>query len=150
VDVAGYIDRLYRAFAQAPRPGPAEITPHRCGECDEVSARLSRHGARDVPHDDMHWVGDCMPLLSPIAFRYYLPRFIEFCLVTPESSADAVINYNLAPAGELDVGERNRFAGFNEAERQVVLEFVQYRHGMPDSEFDQDYLQRALAFWSPA
>jgi hypothetical protein len=147
VDSGDYIGRLYQAFAGAPRPTLDEITPHRCAECDEVAARLSPHVARAVPHDDMLWLGDSMPLLGPKAFRYYLPRFIEFCLITPRSSTEAVINYNLAPSGSLDVGERNRFAYFADAERRVVLEFVKYRLALPDNEHDQEYLQDALSFW---
>lgn len=146
-----YIARLYGAFADAPRPEHAEITPHRCAECDEIADRLALHAARDVPHEDMLWLGDsAMPLLGPKAFRYYLPRFIEFCLLTPQSSAEAVINYNLVPSGDLDVGERNRFSGFNEAERRAVLEFVEYRSSLPGSEFDQRYLEDARIFWSAA
>lgn len=150
VDSADYIGRLYRAFTSAPRPQLDEITPHRCAECDEVAARLSPHAARAVPCDDMQWLGDSLPLLSPKAFRYYLPRFIEFCLATPQSSTDAVINYNLAPSASLDVGERNRFAHFADAERRAVLEFVQYRLGLPDNEFDQQHLEGALSFWRSA
>jgi hypothetical protein len=147
VDDTDYIERLYQAFADAPRPAPDEITPHRCGECDEVAARLSPHVARAVPHEDMLWLGDSMPLLGPKAFRYYLPRFIEFCLVTPRSNTEALINYNLAPSGSLDVGERNRFAHFADAERRVVLEFVEHRLALPDSEPDRRYLEDALSFW---
>ena len=55
----------------------------------------------------------------------------------PRSSAEAVINYNLAPSGDLDVGDRNRFAQFNDAERKAVLEFVEYRASLPDYELDQ-------------
>ena len=98
----------------------------------------------------MLWLGDSLPLLSPKAFRYYLPRFIEFCLVTPQSSAEAVMNYNLAPSRDLDVGERNRFSQFNESERRGVLEFVEYRAALPDYEFDRKYLEDALRFWSGA
>lgn len=133
--------------ADVPRPERGEITPHSCDECDEVSARLSPHRAGDVPSADMHWLGDSLPLLSPKAFRYYLPRFIEFCLLTSQSSVEAVINYNLAPSGDLDVGERNRFAGFTAAQRQVVLEFVELRANSPDYQSDRAYLKDALAFW---
>jgi hypothetical protein len=61
-----------------------------------------------------------------------------------------VINYNFAPSGDLDVGERNRFAQFNEAERRVVLEFVEYRAALPDYDLDKKYLQDALTFWGVA
>jgi hypothetical protein len=95
----------------------------------------------------MHWLGDCLPLLSAKAFRFYLPRFIEFCLTVPNSNVDALINYNLAPSTDLDVGERDRFAGFSEEERRVVLEFVEYRANLPDHIHDEPYLEAARSFW---
>lgn len=148
MDVQDYVKRLYQAFADAPRPERDEIAPHRCSECDEVVARLSPHLARDVPLGDMNWLWDTLPLLSPKAFRYYLPRFIECCVVTPECSVEAIINCNLAPAGELDVGARNRFAQFNDAERRALLEFVDYRIASADTEIDRTQLEDARLFWS--
>ena len=68
----------------------------------------------------------------------------------PRSSAEAVIKYNLAPSGDLDVGDRNRFAQFNYAERKAALEFVEYRASLPDYELDQKYLDDARIFWSVA
>jgi hypothetical protein len=147
-DVDGYVARLYRAFSEAPRPRADEIAPHRCCECDEVARRLAPHEAARVPDDDMQWLGDTLPLLGPAAYRYYLPRFLEFCLVTPPSMLDAVINYNLAPTGDLDVGERNRFSGFTPVEARVVLEFVEHRASDPDLELDREYLDEARAFWT--
>jgi hypothetical protein len=96
----------------------------------------------------MYWVGDSLPLLSPKAFRYYLPRFIAFCLEHSDSSADAVINYNLAPSGSLDDGERDRFVYFSPAERRVVAEFVEHRSQMEGAEFDRVYLDQARAYWN--
>jgi hypothetical protein len=147
VNVSEYVTRLYAAFASAPRPKKAEITPHRCCECDEVNERLGPHEAAFVPDDDMLWLGDTLPLLGPAAFRYYLPRFLEFCLTQPPSMIDAVINYNLAPTGDLDVGERNRFSQFTPAEARVVLEFVEHRFDEPGAELDKEYLEKAHNYW---
>lgn len=148
VNVDDYIPRLYRAFVAAPRPQKDEVTPHRCWECDEVDERLAPHEAAHVPDEDMTWLGDTLPLLGPPAFRYYLPRFIEFCLAQPESMLDAVINYNLAPTGDLDVGERNRFANFTPSEARVVLEFVEHRANRDDADLDRAYLDKAWEFWA--
>ena len=147
VDVDAYVERLYTAFAEAPRPTAGAITPHRCCECDEVAARLAPHESRNVPSQDMYWLGDSLPLLGPKAFRYFLPRFIEFCLRHGESSLDGLINYNLAPSASLDEGERNRFAGFTPAERSAVLEFVDYRSQLEGAEFDSEHLEQARQFW---
>jgi hypothetical protein len=148
VDIAGYLERLYRAFAATPRPREDEIAPHRCCECDEVVRRLAPHESARVPDDDMLWLGDTLPLLGPAAYRYYLPRFIEFCLVQPPAMLDAVINYNLAPTGDLDVGDRNRFAAFTPGEARVVLEFVEHRRAEPDLDLDREYLDKAREFWA--
>ena len=148
LDLDAYIPRLYRAFTAAPRPREDEITPHRCCECDEVTKRLAPHEAARVPDEDMAWLGDTLPLLGPVAFRFYYPRFIEYCLSEPESMLDAVINYGLAPYGDLDTAERNRFAKFTPSEARVVLEFVEHRAAMPDSEFDRAYLDKAWEFWA--
>lgn len=147
-DVDAYVVRLYSAFHDAPRPKRDEIAPHRCCECAEITSRLAPHEARDVPEDDMLWLGDTLPMLGPTAFRYYLPRFIEFCLKAPASMLDAVINYNLAPTGELDVGDRNRFQGFTSVEARAVLEFVEHRVAQPEADFDEAHLMPALDFWT--
>jgi hypothetical protein len=148
VNPKDYIPRLYRVFAGAPRPQKEEITPHRCCECAEVTERLAPHEAARVPDEDMLWLGDSLPLLGPAAFRYYLPRFLEFCLTQPPSMLDAVLNYNLAPTGDLDLGERNRFADFTPTEARVVLEFVEYRAKGDDTDLDRAYLDKAREFWA--
>jgi hypothetical protein len=147
-DIAGYVERLYRAFSATPRPARDEIAPHRCCECDEVVRRLAPHESDGVPDHDMLWLGDTLPLLGPAAYRYYLPRFIEFCLANPPGMLDAVINYNLAPTGDLDVGDRNRFAAFTPGEARVVLEFVEHRAAEPDLDLDREYLDKAWEFWA--
>jgi hypothetical protein len=148
VDIDAYTNRLYVAFADAPRPSEKEITPHRCGECDEVASRLAAHEHSQVPDEDMYWLGDSLPLLSPKAFRYYLPSFVAFCLKHAESSLDALINYNLAPSDSFDEGDRNRFAYFAPEERKVMAEFVEHRAKLEGAEFDRAYLDKAMQYWS--
>ena len=148
MDLDAYIKRLYIAFAEAPRPSEKEITPHRCGECDEVASRLASHEHNEVPDEDMYWLGDSLPLLSPKAFRYYLPSFVAFSLAHRDSSLDALINYNLAPSATLDEGERDRFTYFSPEERKVIVEFVVYRSNLEGAEFDRQYLDQAMQYWS--
>ena len=147
MDVSTYIKRLYAAFADAPRPSAKEITPHRCGECDEVASRLAPHEHNEVPDEDMYWLGDSLPLLSPKAFRYYLPSFVAFSLTHRESSLDALINYNLAPSPSLDEGDRDRFEYFSPEEREVMVEFVGYRASLEGADFDRQYLDQAVRYW---
>jgi hypothetical protein len=126
------------------------MTPHRCDECDEISRRLAPHAARDAPHEDMEALGADLPLLSPKAFRYDLPRFIAFSLVEPDSSVAMMIDYDLSPSPTLDAGERNRFVAFTVEEGRVVREFVEHRACINDSEVDRPYLDAALVYWRGA
>jgi hypothetical protein len=148
MDVDEYIARLYSAFGDAPRPSRREIAPHRCCECDEVASRLAPHRHDEVPPEDMYWLGDCLPLLSPKAFRYYLPSFVAFCLKHRDSSVEALMNYNLAPCGSLDEGERDRCAYFAPSERAVIAEFVVHRtKELEDGDYDHQYLEEAAQYW---
>jgi hypothetical protein len=147
VDVTAFITRLYAAFAEAPRPSKDEITPHRCPECDDVAARLAPHNHADVPDADLYFLGDSLPLLSPKAFRYYLPSYVAFCMTHRDSSLDGLINYSLAPSSALDEGDRNRFVYFSPEERSVIAEFVEHRAGLEEAELDRADLDRATQYW---
>jgi hypothetical protein len=96
----------------------------------------------------MYWLGDSLPLLGPEAFRYYLPRFMEFSFKHPESSAAALVLFNLVPSANLDQGERNRFANFTSEERQAVIAFVRARATLPEAEFERSDIENALSYWS--
>ena len=147
MDAAAFIKRLFAAFAEAPRPSKDEITPHRCLECDDVAARLAAHSHAEVPDEDLYFLGDSLPLLSPKAFRYYLPSYVAFCMTHRDSGVDGLINYSLAPSSSLDEGERDRFAYFSPEERSVIAEFVEYRASLEEAEFDRQYLEQARQYW---
>lgn len=142
MDTAEYVERLYGAFSNAPRPAQEEITSHRCGECDEVATRLAPHQSRTVPDEDMYWLGDSLPLLSPKAFRYFIPRFVEFCLKHPDGSLDGVIDYNLGPYED----SSEKLGIFTASERYALLEFVQFRLDSSDAHYDKQYLENAKRF----
>jgi hypothetical protein len=150
VNVLAYIDRLYTAFSDAPRPDAKDIAPHRCLECDDVQLLLAPYDSRSVPDDAMSKLGDSLTLLGPNAFRYYLPRYIAFSIQHPESKLNEMINFNLAPSESLDEGSRDRFLSFAPRERQAVLEFVRYRAQLEFAELDGEYLEQAEKFWGAA
>jgi hypothetical protein len=147
-DAGDTIRLIYAAFASAPKPRADCITPHRCGECDEVASRLAPHEAQAVPAEDMYWLGDSLPLLAPEAFRHYLPRFLEFTMTHPDCSAEGLILFNLVPSPTLDVGPRDRFTQFTREEAQAVLAFLSYRASLPDAKHERVDIDAAVAFWS--
>ena len=115
-----------------------------------MTSRLAPHEARHVPDAQMDALGGGLPLLGPEAFRYYLPRFIEFSLLHRDSEAAAYIIYNLAPDPDLDVGPRNRFLYFTPEEREALRKYIEYRIAIEDPEIDQpiiEELEKALQPW---
>jgi hypothetical protein len=147
---AGLAALIYAAFSSAPRPTPDVITPHRCEKCDDLASRLAPYEARQVPDSQMDVVGGDLPLLGPEAFRYYLPRFMEFSLLRRDSDAAAFIIYNLAPDPDLDIGPRNRFLHFTPEERESLRKYIEYRIGIEDPEIDKaiiEELEKALQPW---
>jgi hypothetical protein len=150
VEAAELIERIYAAFSAAPRPDADEITPHRCWECDEVRDRLNRYQVREVPIDDMEWIGDCLPLLSPKALRYYLPRYLEYSITHQSSNARDFVLFHLSAEDPSQEYWSERYAAFSAPEQEAILHYLRYRATSPDAEFDQEALQRALEYWQRA
>lgn len=135
---------IYAAFKSAPKPNRDVITPHRCPECDDIAGRLAPHEAAHVPDAEMHHLGQSLTFLGPEAFRYYLPRFIEFSMAYPDSDAARYIVYNLAPAADLDVGSRNRFLYFSTDERKALRKYIEYLASSQDPYLDEKAVDEAL------
>ena len=89
------IEPLFAAFSSAPRPAAEEITSHRCCECDRVRDDFARYSVREVPDDVLSYHGDSIPLLTPKAFRYFMPRYIQFTFEHPDTNATDNLLFNL-------------------------------------------------------
>lgn len=150
IDEASLIPRIYATFSAAPRPVRDEIAPHRCGECDEVRDRLARYESRCVPISEMEWLADSLPLLGPTALRYYLPRYLEFSITHRSSVVCELVLYHLADEHPNEDYWRARYGVFSAAERDVILEYLRYRSTWPDSEWEREWLERGIKFWSRA
>ncbi|HSC86516.1 MAG TPA: DUF6714 family protein [Polyangiaceae bacterium] len=144
------IAEIYAAFAEAPRPTASEITSHRCGECDEVRDRLARHEARDVPVIDMQWVGDSLPLLTPRALRYFLPRYLEFSFTHRDSTACEFVLYHLAAEHPAEEYWAERYAAFSAGERRSLVAYLEQRATWPDVDLEAEWLERGIRYWSAA
>jgi hypothetical protein len=149
IDEASLIHRIYAAFSAAPRPARDEIAPHRCWECDQVRDRLARHESRGVPISEMEWLADSLPLLSPTALRYYLPRYLELSMTHRSSVVCELVLYHLADEHPNEDYWRERYAVFSAAERHVILEYLRYRSTWPDSAWEREWIERGVKFWSP-
>ncbi len=135
------IERIYRAFAQAPQPEANQITQHRCDECDTVRDMLAPFLVREVPDLEAYPLYSALPRLTAQAYRYYLPRYIAQALGNPSSLAGEMLIYSIAQ--EFD----ERVSAFSLPERAAILEFVDYLETMAQSEDDIYYVITARRLW---
>jgi hypothetical protein len=108
---------------------------------------LIRREARNVPITDMEWVGDSLPLLSPKALRYYLPRYLEFSITHRTSNACEFVLYHLADENPEKDYWKERYSVFSQLERDAIVQYLRYRATWPDAQFEEDWVQRGLRYW---
>ena len=137
---------MYQVFSSVKKPDINKMTPHRCCECDEVRDQLHAYDKRDVPEKLLHYHGDAIPLLSPKALRYYLPRYIEFGLLNQDANAFDNVLYALAP-DELDDYHTERINVFTKEEKKIFVKYLLLRQTMEDAEYDKEYIDKGLEAW---
>ena len=82
------------AFPDAPAPSD-RITPHDCAECDDIARDLTDKTPRDIPGQVLQRRYDSLPLLSPAAWRYLLPAYLDYAASNPESELATMLIINL-------------------------------------------------------
>lgn len=110
--------------------------------------RLARYESSAVSVPDMEWLGDSLPLLSPKALRYFLPRYLEFSITHRGSNACEFVLYHLAAEHPEQDYWTERYRVFSRSERNAIVEYLRYRATWADAEFEEDWVKRAISFWS--
>jgi uncharacterized protein DUF6714 len=155
---------IHEAFASTPRPLDGDLVPTDPGEdseCDEIAANFQGKTWREVSTETIQRHTDSLPLLTPSAFRYFLPaymlaslgpasagfhpvdvmNFVLFGLVPPESNEDP--KYFMARARQFNLEERQAIASYLKlvAERQKA----EWGGNVPKPKSDE--FARAIHFW---
>ena len=92
---------------------------------------------------------DAIPLLSPIAFRYYLPRYVEFSIVHKNTNSHLVdsVLYSLSKDKPSEPYWVARYSVFTPPERRAISDYIATRRTWPDTEFYIKYFDLADAIW---
>ena len=107
-------------------PPERPVTGHRCEECDQVDYLLGGRVWLEVADDFPQYCCDTYPLLTPAAQVYYLPAYMCYALLSPETIAGAsIFTY-------LEHGTLPRDA-FTPAQRAAILRWIKWYCG-EDSE----------------
>ncbi len=144
-----FIKKIYKVFSYAEKPSITEITPHRCEECDEIRDSFYAYDQKSIPDNLIKKFFDSLPLLSPKALKYYLPRFLEFSLLNRDELVFEFCLYHLTGGKPNDPYWEDRIKIFNQKEKELLKEYSMLcKQLSKDFPIDGATLERALQFWS--
>jgi len=147
--------RARAAFPAEPVPPAAELSNDHCEECADVSKAFGARAWTDVALGDL--VQKETALLTATAWRYYLPAIITLCVQNPEALdlLPEFTVYQLEPpkAGEEDAWFSERSGGFSKAQREVIIDYLDWYREREESEGagwqgePPQNVYRALKYW---
>ena len=155
IDTEAIVARAKLAFPTDPVPPAEELRNDHCEECADVSTSFGVRPWTAVALADI--VGKETALLNETAWRYFLPAVISWCV----QNADALDTlpeytvYQLAPPkdGETDEWFETRKDGFTEAQRGVIVAYLEWYRDREEAEYRMlemappEDVYRALEYW---
>jgi hypothetical protein len=130
-EAAALLDDVRKAFPVDGPPDPSTITTHFCPTCADLRATLGGLAWSAVPDDILDETVTVNALLSPMAFRYYLPAFMCRAIASPLNpgvGASRVLDY-VAMSLCLHAGDAwwlERMQGLTPPQRRVIRAFLQW------------------------
>jgi hypothetical protein len=139
--------RVYLAFQKVARPTGKEIAPHKCAECDDIAERLGSFKATEVPDSLCEWIARSMPLLSPLASLYFLPRLIEFGTINPGSQLNFDLLSFMADTRDGNYGSYNGELMYSHSQREILIEYFEFLRGLKSTDLNEVDIDKAVSFW---
>jgi hypothetical protein len=109
---------------------PGDIIEHECEECAEVATTFARRTWPEIAAEAIDTHFHSLPLLSPVAFRQFLPAYMVRGLERPDDpwGINEVLQfttYNLLPK-EVDARWRERVDAFTQAQALLIVDFLDH------------------------
>src|SRR5262245_11520895 len=141
-------DELVQAIQAAFPPGvplaPVDTIAHACEECQEVACTFAGHSWPDVSAEAIDGHFDSLPLLSPAAFREFLPAYMIRGLRQNEDVLEFT-TYSLQPAKD-EAWWLARVEALTDAQVAVVVEFLDHAAQRSEGYFGEP-LSEAMHYW---
>jgi hypothetical protein len=116
------------AFASIAEPSPADMQNDHCPECQETSARFAGQRWEDITVATLLLAPKpSIGLLTPAAFRYYLPALMVRCIEAPRAldvMPDAVIGKLSPPNAKATGRTGERLRDFTAPQAAAILSFL--------------------------
>lgn len=152
------IRQIEAAFAEVPYPGREALFNNHCCECAEVSACYAGKRWTEIALQDV-LAGRETSLLSPAAWRYYLPAVMIWCIRAPDTVD--VIQDNLVyqlepPDDQRGVPEwfNERARGFSREQRSAIVAYLDWYRERDEARWPGTepprHVYDALTYWAAA
>jgi hypothetical protein len=137
--------QIKSAFADAPAPSEDNIVCHECEECLALRNDVRGHTPDELPDPWIERSFDQLPFFSDDAKRFYLPAFLRFAALKPDSLVAQFVLYALS-----DEFRMHPSGGYSAQQRQAIRDYLDYvERRVDDDDSDWEYLQKAKALWRP-
>jgi hypothetical protein len=136
------------AFASSEEPSPSKVENNHCPECQETAALFAGRRWDEVSVASLLNPRPSISLLTPAAFRYYVPALMLACIEAPRELdvvPDSLIG-SLSPPNAKATGHTAERLSFTRTQAGAVLAFLrvfELRQRI-DSGQAEDTLQRTL------
>lgn len=147
IDLDAFVESVYAAFGDVEKPKKDDVIYHLCEDCEAIREVIGGIDSREVRDRDVQSFEVDIGALSPSAFHYYMPRLMEFTLRNPDTLAFDNLLSILSPV-EVNYFYKNRFELFSKNQRETVIEYLSIRRTYPESEYEEELLERAEKIWS--
>lgn len=152
------IQQITAAFADVTYPGPEALFNRHCCECAEVSASYVNKPWTEITLEDV-LAGRETALLSPAAWRYYLPAVMIWCVRAPDA-VDVIednLVYQLEPPDEhrgVPDWFTERATGFSPEQRAAIVAYLHWYRERDEARWvggeSPRHVHNALAYWADA
>ena len=150
------VRQIQEAFAATELPPPETMINNHCCECADVSAAFAGKRWPEVTLDDV-MRGREIALLTPAAWRYYLPAFLTWTIRAPETVDVLQDNlvYQLEPPRDgQGVPEwfNERAVDFSAEQRRAIVGFLEWYRDRDEPNWPTGeapgHVYNALTHWS--
>jgi len=141
--------RTIRNAFQGIEPPGADMIAYQGGwETDSINKDFSELLGGDVDNEIIDGHYDSLPGLSPKAFQYFLPHYLQYSIQHPDSRVAEFVVYHLQARPRADAYWKERKALFSTSQRVAICKFLEYIRGAEAFSLILDVVDDAIAYWS--
>ena len=129
------------AFKDVPYPGDDQIALHECPRCRELRDDLRGKSSPVLVDSVLERNCGDLALLSPAAFHHFVPAYMLYSLIHPDSEVAFFTCQNLGVAG-FDDHYLQRFRLFSSKQKDAVIAFLEFFKSYKSEDDDPDIRER--------